>query len=160
MKVIFCCVVLILLRSIPAGAQPKTLFDVKTKFAEKTDLAPAKAGSVLLLGRSDWAGVTEVGETYSLWLKNYRRAKEGDKVHVKLDLEIRTPSMVRSGKLLASESVDVLYDPEEVPVADSSFWDEFRKHVKNTSRDMENEGMGVGKKVVETARIMLHSIKR
>ncbi len=143
-----------------ASAQHKTFFDVKTKLSEKSDLAPAKAACVILLSRSDWAGVTEVGETYSLWLKNYRRMKEGDKVRVKLDVEIHTPSMIRSGKLLATEGVDVLYDPHEEPDADLSFWVAFRRHVKNTSRDMENEGMTVGMRVVETVREMVKSIKQ
>lgn len=160
MKNILSCVVLVLLSVAVAAAQPKTMFDVKTKLSEKTDLAPAKVGCVILLSRSDWAGLAEVGETYSLWLKNYRKVKEGDKVRVKLDLEIHTPSMIRSGKVLASESLDVVYDPQEEPVADSGFWNAFRGHIKNTSRDIENEGMAVGKKVVETARLMVNTIRR
>ena len=160
MKSILYLFVFVLLTSALAGAQPRTLFDVKTKLSEKTDLAPAKAGCVILLARSDWAGVAEIGESYSLWLKNYRRVKEGDKVHVKLDVEIHTPSMVRSGKLLASECIDVIYDPQEEPTADSNFWSAFRRNVKNTSRDIENEGMTVGQKVVEAVHLMMNSIKR
>ena len=68
-------VILVLSSSIlfTSEINAKTYFDIKTKLSEKTDLMAAKAGTMIFIMASDWAGIKEVGEDYSLWLKNYKK---------------------------------------------------------------------------------------
>lgn len=153
--------VLILLCSSPdtTSGQGRVAIDVKTKYGEKTDIAVTKAGSITLLRRSDWADVQEVGETYSLWLKNYTKASENGSVRVTLDVELRTPSMFRSGKLLDTRRIEVTYDFREER-SDPVFDESLGREIRNASREARAEAWAVGKEVVKAARYMVERHQR
>jgi len=93
---------LTLARPGPTQAQDRIAFDVKINLSEKVDLAPVEVGTTICLTQSDWANVRETGEEYSLWLKEYERIKEGKDTRAKLTVELRTPALLRSGRLIAT----------------------------------------------------------
>ncbi len=88
-------------------------FDVKTRFSEKLDLAPAKNGAVLILMASDWGGVREYGEDYALWLHDIRRTHNGDSITVTLQVELRAASLFGQGTLLGSRSISAVYHRQD-----------------------------------------------
>jgi hypothetical protein len=99
-----------LLDARAACAQHRTTsLDLKTKFSEKLDLSAAKNGALLLLMESDWAGVTEFGEDYALWLRHPVHERRGDSIVVTLDAELREGSLFEEGDLLASRRITVAY---------------------------------------------------
>jgi len=102
-------VLLLLLAPCIVSAQEKISFDLKTRFAEKLDLAPAKNGALLILMESEWGSVTEFGEDYALWLRNVVRERRGDSMMVTLDVELRTGTLFDEGDLLKSRKITVVY---------------------------------------------------
>lgn len=90
-------------------AQEKISIDLKTRFAEKLDLTPAKNGALLILMESEWGSVTEFGEDYALWLGNVARERRGDSIVVMLDVELRTGTLFDEGDLLKSKRISVTY---------------------------------------------------
>ena len=137
------------------GEEEKTYFDVKTKFAEKTDLMAAKLGTIIFIINSDWAGIKEIGEDYSLWLKNYKRKKEKDTIYVSLDVEIRTPAMFRSGSLLESRKIEVHFKAEDTWQGVKSIIDSVEQEMKNTSQELKKEALFVGEKVIKVVRELI-----
>ena len=137
----------------------KIYFDVKTKLAEKSDLTAGKIGTIIFLVESDWAGVREIGEDYSLWLKNYRRKKVKDIVIINLDVEIRTPSMFTSGSLLKSKTIKVAFRAEDDWSGVRSIRDAVERKMRNKSRELQKEALFIGENVVKTAHELIKQIK-
>ena len=100
---------LLLLAAIPAAAQDKIEIDLKTKLLEKPELTAAKNGTLLLLNESDWGSVVETGEDYALWIRDARREERGDSIALTVELELRDPSFLQEGALLASRTVTIVY---------------------------------------------------
>lgn len=122
-------IILILLMSIFAlgtkiySQDTVTTLDIKTKLSEKADLAPAKSGLILYLKQLPKIKITETGEDYSVWLRNYNSEKKDDDITVSLDLEVRTPAAIRTGRLLEKKSMKVRFkDGEKLKLpADNRF---------------------------------------
>lgn len=91
-------VFILLTFSTQIHAQDHIVIDVKTSVSGKVDLAPVEIGTTVCLSQSDWADVSEVGEDYSLWLKNYERIKRGKDTEAELSVELRTPAFLWSGE--------------------------------------------------------------
>ena len=90
-------------------------FDVKTRFAEKREFVSVKAGLLAFIKHAEWAAIKDIGENYSVWLKDYTRRQNGSAVNIELILQIRTPAMFTHGKRLVEKSVQVSYDISKVP---------------------------------------------
>ena len=132
----------------PIFGQSKVLFDVKTKRAEKMDLLPIKTATVILLLKSDWASVVEIGEDYSLWLKEYERKKVGDIISVKFCVELRTPAMLRSGSLLQSEKIEFSFKSIDEWNEVTTVREAIKQELKNFSGEIQTEAILGGEKVV------------
>ncbi len=87
-KMIATIVFLSLLLITPVTATAEIKFDVKTKLHEKIQLHLIKLAVVQLINESNWAKVKDLGEDYSLWLKNIKRGLNGELIIVELDVEI------------------------------------------------------------------------
>lgn len=107
-KIIFFLVVTLLTSSLLV-AQGKVFFDVKTKWAEKSKMTHIKTMFSYKLLNSDWANVTEVGEEYQIWLKNYRKVQDDNVFTTTIDLEIRRPKLLGEGELVEKREVKVVF---------------------------------------------------
>jgi hypothetical protein len=157
-KRIFFPILLLLIFSEILIGQIKKSFDVKTKLSEKTDLMPAKAGTIIFLLASDWAGIREVGEDYSLWLKNYKRKKENGTITVEFDIEVRTASMIRSGSLLTKEKLKVSFKAEDNWQGVKSITDAVEREMKNKSKEIKKEALFIGEEVEKVLKRMMRRI--
>ena len=85
--------------------------DVKTSWGVKEKVRFAKQGVNAALDASEWGRRTEFGEDYSLWLRSLDRRRAGEEVSVRLSFEIRTPAFLGRGDLIASDQVEITYNP-------------------------------------------------
>ena len=143
-----------------AFSQSKIFLDVKTPFAEKNKLVAAKGGAVYFLKQSRDLGVREIGENYSLWLKNYKSEQRGQQVYIEFDVELRSPAMIRKGRLLASDRVHVQYklDDKLDGKAFESF-EHFKKHIKKLSHELLLEGYYCGQEVLRVTRSLIREVR-
>ena len=118
---------------INSFAQTKIFFDVKTKLFEKPKLTYIKNAVDLLILESDWASVTEVGENYALWIRNYKKQEDESSVTVNLDIEIREPRSWAEGKLLDSEHIKVIFGYQEDIQRVSNHYELFKQKFHNLS---------------------------
>lgn len=89
--------------------------DVKTKWLEKKELTATKGGVIAAIDAAPSMVITEFGEDYALWLKNLHRTTEGEELVVlTLDLELRKPSLVSEGDLIAKSVLVLRYDPRSL----------------------------------------------
>jgi hypothetical protein len=102
-------VFVLILNSQPA-AQGKIFFNVKTKLIEKAKLTHIKNATEYKLLKTEWSGVTELGQEYDLWLKNYRKTESGNNISVRLDIEIRRPGYLKAGELIFTKEIEVSFD--------------------------------------------------
>ena len=79
--------------------------DLKTPVEDKEKLKLAKAGLGAFLRQADWAHVVNVGEDYSVWVKNLKRRFKGNILHFELDLEIKTAADLTSGKPVSARHI-------------------------------------------------------
>ncbi len=149
--ILFISIIILLVINAVNYAQVKTYFDVKTKFYEKSDLSPAKIGTIIFLTQSNWGGVREVGEDYSLWLKKYERKKINKTITIQLDVELRTPAAIRSGSLLSSQRIEVSFKAEDDWKGVNSIQDAIRREMSNKSREIQKEALFVGEEIVNVA---------
>jgi hypothetical protein len=148
-------VVLAVVNPLALGAQGLTqpvALDVKSRSAEKADLAAAKAGTLTCLRGAGWARITEVGEDYSVWLTHYRREADGGSVRVSLVVELRTPAMLRSGTLLGSRSVVVWLPVDSAPAPAGSLASVIRHEFERESDEFHREAVVVGARVADVVR--------
>lgn len=99
---------LLCIYQIPLFSQ--VYFDVKTTLQEKKEIKIIKSAIMASLKESDWAGITEFKEDYSLWLKNMNRKTIGNNIQTSLIIEVRTPSFLNQGKLLNDIFIEVEFD--------------------------------------------------
>jgi hypothetical protein len=79
--------------------------DLKTPLEDKEKLKLAKAGLGAYLRQAEWANVVNVGEDYSVWIKNLKRRFKGNTLYFELDLEIKTAADLTSGKLISARHI-------------------------------------------------------
>lgn len=112
---ILCALVGILSFVLSPSLSAQVRIDVKTKWLEKKELTAAKQGIIAAINAAPSTAVTEFGEDYALWIKNLHRAKGmNDTVVVTLDLELRKPSFVSQGDLIAKHELVLRYDPHSL----------------------------------------------
>lgn len=110
-KIIAIIVFLSLILITPVTATAEIKFDVKTKLHEKRQLHLIKLAVVQLINESNWAKVKDLGEDYSLWLKNIKRGLNGELIIVELDVEIHGPAIISEGVFIAGRHLSIPYDP-------------------------------------------------
>jgi len=119
---------------IYAGEGERTVIDIKVPLAESTDLLPAQLGASVFLMQSEWARVSEIGEDAAVWLRDYDRKKNLIRQQVlSLTLEIREPSTLRTGNLIAEERIVVRYWPSDHSSENS------RHQIVNDLEQLSNE---------------------
>lgn len=147
--------VLLAVGTATVGAQTpprRVALDVKSRSAEKADLAAAKAGTLASLRRSGWARITEVGEDYSVWLTRYGREAEGGGIRVSLVVEFRTPAMLSSGTLLRSRRTVMWLPSDLAPSPTGSIASVIRQEFERESDEFHREAAVVGERVSDVVR--------
>jgi hypothetical protein len=163
-------VFILLTFSTQIHAQDHVVIDVKTSVSGKVDLAPVEIGTTVCLSQSDWADVSEVGEDYSLWLKNYERIKRGKDTEAELSVELRTPAFLRSGSLVATRTVTTTFrkTADGMVLPDTLHWDRedlnaVRKAIagelSESATDLRREALFVGTAVCERARSLIEQAR-
>jgi hypothetical protein len=113
-------------------------FDVKTSFVEKKKLKVVKAGLIAYLNQSEWASVQEIGESYSVWLVNFKRSIKKNLVKWELDLELRKPAMITHGELISSRHVADSIDFEGASSGRNVEEEEMQEMVKRQLENMKS----------------------
>ncbi|MCF7807506.1 MAG: hypothetical protein K9M49_08925 [Candidatus Marinimicrobia bacterium] len=122
------------------------ILDLKVPLAESADLLPAKLGASVYLIQSDWARVSEIGEDAAIWLRNYDRKKNIILQQViSLTLEIREPSNLRRGNLIAEKDVVVRYWPSKNDAGDSEF--RIVQDLEELSHELKVEAYHLGREI-------------
>ena len=104
------CIAILLSATCAAHLTAQVAIDVKTPIARKGKIAVVKQGVSSALKASGWARTTEFGEDYALYLHDLQRQKGSlDTVVVRLLIEVRKPSFLKKGDLIATETVEVRY---------------------------------------------------
>lgn len=145
--------------SIKIFAQEKIFFDVKTKMSEKLKLTHIKSAVDILLLETDWASVTEVGENYALWIRNYHKEEDESSVKVNLDIEIRQPSTWGEGELIDSEPIEVTFDFQKDINRVSNHYELFKQKFRNISDKLILETTLVSEKIVEKLFYMSRALQ-
>ncbi len=131
-----------------AYGENKIFLDVKIRFAELTTLTPAKNGTALLLTQTSDLGMRETREDYSLWLKNYKSHQKKRRVYIEYDIELRSPAMVREGRLLASKRLRVNYS------LDTTF------EGQDTEHELTLEMYYCGMETIRIARKLINEVQQ
>jgi len=84
--------------------------DLKTPTGDKEKLRLAKAGLGAYLRQAEWAEVVNLGEDYSVWIKDLKRKFTDNILHFDVTLEVRTTADVGSGTLLNSRMIQDTID--------------------------------------------------
>lgn len=156
----------VLLFPYPLHAQDPVSIDIKTSFGGKVEFAPVEVGASICLNRSEWANVTEVGEDYSLWLKEYERIKDGTDTRAELTVELRTPAFLRSGSLISSQHVTATFHPQSdgMPLPNTLNWNQedfeaireaIAGELSESASDLKHEALIVGGTVCQAARSLV-----
>ncbi|MBI3005812.1 MAG: hypothetical protein HYY49_10420 [Ignavibacteriales bacterium] len=111
MKRIVALFALLALLGSTALAQLK--IDLKTPLDDKEKLKLAKAGLGAYLRQAEWVEVVNVGEDYSLWIKNLKRRFKGNTLHFEADLELKTRADLGSGDLVNARHIKDSIDLHE-----------------------------------------------
>jgi hypothetical protein len=90
---------------IASTALSQYKIDLKTPAGDKEKLRLAKAGLGSYLRQAEWAKVVNVGEDYSVWIKNLNRKFKGNVLYFDVTLEVRTTADVGSGTLLNGRTI-------------------------------------------------------
>jgi len=104
------------------------LFDVKTTMEEKQQLHIIKLAVMNALSQSNWAGIAEVGENYSLWITKPHRYTDNNSFRTEIDLDLRTPAMITKGKHITGFRVSVTFDTmgiSNIPVSSDTLMTSF-----------------------------------
>lgn len=113
----FLVLTIILLLWISIFANEKAIdtirVDIKTHLKDKINLFEAKAGFDYYLKQIPWIKITEIDEDYSLWLVDYEGRLKDDNVIITITLEVRTPSTLKTGKLIEKREIKVVYKENE-----------------------------------------------
>ena len=75
-----------------------------------------------LILESDWASVTEWGEEYELWLLDYSKTQYQNVFTVKLNLEIRRPSTLGKGDVVASKKIKQIHREVDIVSGPKVLW--------------------------------------
>lgn len=102
-------VILVLLFALVQNVNAQVYLDVKTTSEEKYDLTVYKHGLIQALEATEWAGIADVGENYSVWLYNFRRVRTEDSIYAAIDINLRTPAMFSRGEFIAAATITVRY---------------------------------------------------
>ena len=139
---------LFLLISLPVLAEDpaKVIIDLKVPLAESADLLPAQLGASVYLMQSDWARVAELGEDVSVWLRDYDRKLNLIRQQViSLTVEIREPSALRTGNLIAEEHIVVRYWPGDHATQNSQY--QIVNDLEQLSNELKEEAYFLGNRI-------------
>jgi len=101
--------ILFIIPSSLFGSGDTLSVDIKTKLVEKLDLASAKLGLIEYLSQVPNIKIVEIDEKYTIWLRNYNSSIDGDLTTISVEIEIRTPAEIRTGKLIKKTTLKRTY---------------------------------------------------
>jgi len=140
-------------------AQKVIYVDVKTPLLQKAELTVPKAGTIFFIEQSREFGLREAGEDYSLWLMDYQANQEGNRVTIRLKVELRTPAMFRQGKILAQKDIQIEYKTDvDLPAEEAGIFKHFKSRVKKIKSELMLEGFYSGKACFEALKDMVNDI--
>ena len=88
-----------------ACAHSQTKLDLKTPLEDKEKLKLAKAGLAAYLQQAEWASIVNLGEDYSVWIKNLKRGFKGNVLMFEVDLELKTQADISTGTLISARHI-------------------------------------------------------
>jgi len=89
-------------------------FDIKTHFADKSEIKGAKAGLKGLINESSWGTVGNFGEDYAVWIGDITKtAKSGNKFDVEFTIFLSDPSFMGQGATIKEKSFEISYDVDD-----------------------------------------------
>ncbi|MFA4838662.1 MAG: hypothetical protein WC703_04205 [Candidatus Neomarinimicrobiota bacterium] len=144
-KLLFLSVMLIL--TATASAQGRIYFDIKTSLNDKADLLPIELATTLILAQSRWAGALEIGEDYTLFLKNYQRTERAESALVVLDVELREKSDFRTGKLLKAKRIKLKIDASDQLNQLQDAYQVIRNGLRKTDVRFQSETLSLAKAI-------------
>jgi|ERR1051325_804726 hypothetical protein len=100
--------------------ESQVLIDVKTRYGEKQELHFVKLALITSLDSTEWSRTTEMGELFSVWLKNFKHIAKGDSIETDLDLEFRTPAMISEGHLISTKHLSIIEDTSSLSYTTAS----------------------------------------
>ncbi len=83
--------------------------DVKTNLWDKLNETGTKNGTICYINNSDWGKKVEIGEDYSLWIKDLSRTPEDSLIHVSINLELQEPSLLLEGYVYKKKHFEITY---------------------------------------------------
>ena len=108
--------------------------DIKTKMLEKADFTAIKVGATYFLYKKGIT-VTEVGEDYTVWLKNLEREPFGPNWYsYDMVVKVSFPSAIVEKRALKQDRLHFeLKVSEPLEYEDEGFLNHLAKHLKKTS---------------------------
>lgn len=94
---------------------PKKVYelDVKTKLIDKYNETGIKYGTIAYLNNKPWSKVVELGENYSVWIKDLvRNEKEAPIITVEFTLELQEPALALEGKTFKKKKFTITYEAD------------------------------------------------
>jgi hypothetical protein len=144
-KFLFLSVMLIV--TATASAQGRIYFDIKTSFNDKADLLPIELATTLILTQSRWAGTLEIGEDYTLFLKNYQRTERTESALIQIDVELREKSEFRIGKLLKAKRIKLKVDSSDQLNQFEDAYQLIRNGLRKTDVRFQSEVLSIAKAI-------------
>ena len=158
MKRIILFSILIIITASFATSQNKIYIDIKTYIHEKTNFIPAKAGTTYFISQDAKLGIREIGENYSLWLKDYSSEQKGKNITINYIVELHSPAMIRQGRLIASERLSVHFSLDDsLDLEDVKIFEKFKNNMDKMSNELLLESFYCGS---ETVRILYNLLDK
>lgn len=156
---IFCAIFFVSIFSIELMSNPISI-DVKTHLTEKTSLLPIKIGLMTLLGKTEHK-VVLVDSDYAVWLKDYKREKNGDIYSIKFTITISEPSTLREKKTLKQKAIEFTYNivSDEHATLEDPTLDILKKKFQNYTKNGKIEGAIGGKLATDAVVQMLKELQ-
>lgn len=138
---------MMLIVTATASAQGRIYFDIKTSFNDKADLLPIELATTLILTQSRWAGALEIGEDYTLFLKNYQRTERTESALIQIDVELREKSEFRIGKLLKAKRIKLKVDSSDQLNQFEDAYQLIRNGLRKTDVRFQSEVLSIAKAI-------------
>ena len=133
--------------------------DIKTPLPEKNNLFAVKAGALHFIQQAEDFASREIGEDYSVWLLNYASKEKDGRIIIEFDIELRSPAMIRKGRLLGKEHVKVMYFTSE-PISGENVVDfqSLKEKLREKGFELVYEAYYCGRETVEIIKELLDMI--
>jgi len=148
-----------LIFTAPAFAQGRIYFDIKTSLNDKADLLPIELATTIILTQSRWAGALEIGEDYTLFLKNYQRIERRESMLVSLDVELRGKSDFRTGEVLKAKRIKIKIENKNQTNPIQDVYQLIRNGLRKTDVRFKSETLSIAKAIEIAAWQMVMNLQ-